>query len=127
MTYWGARAGDAKLIINSEKLSDALWRAGEGRVTALAEQGASVGRAQLSPSDQRFVRARKALRFHLRQDSSVRSSLSKTLSIPVALVVNDSDFAFTQEFGGSHHAPSRPLQSAFEALRARGLRGVRGK
>jgi hypothetical protein len=118
-----ARTG-AVLVINTDIFSDVLFDAGAPAVDALAREGAAIARRAAEGSDKRFIINRPAKRFAL-ESGEIRSSLSRKLSIPVALIANNSLFAVKREVGSTNRAPTRPLGRAFNELRRkRGVRGV---
>lgn len=126
MSRWVARSGGARLEIYPEVMSKVLAAQGTSRVNALASEGAAIAESKVAPSARRFIGWKPAKRFDLRDDSQVRSRLSKMLSIPVALFFNNSLWAHNVEVGTVKRTPTRPLGSAFDQLRIRsGVRGVR--
>lgn len=126
MSTWTGREGAATVVIDTAALSRTLESAGRPRLDAIAQAGVTAARSQLAPSDQPFIRAKPAKQFPLKSGRLPR--LSQMLTIPVALVVNDSNFARQQEYGSTRRRRiRRPLQYAMEALSARGLRMVRGR
>jgi hypothetical protein len=120
---WRDAATGARLVINTDTLSDILVSEGSPQVNALAREGAAIARSRVSPGAKRFIVNVPARRFPL-ESAQIRSSLSRKLSIPVALIANNSRFAYKQEVGTSRRAGTRPLGAAFAQLRRR--RGVRG-
>ena len=126
MSKWETRSGGAKLVIDTEAMSNAIAQVGTGPVNNLAASGAAIAEGQVKPSVARFIGWKPAKMFQLRQDNQIRSSLSKKLRIPVALIFNNSLFATYQEVGSTNTRPRRPLGTAFDKLRSKpGVRGVR--
>ena len=116
------------LSIDTEKLSHLLEVEGRPLVDAIAGEAAAIAANTLPPNDRRFIGVKYAKEFALKS-GSIRSSLSRRLEVPVALVTNDSNFAVQQEAGSVSHpnrVPPRPLLTAWsEMKRRRGIRGVR--
>ena len=126
MSTWTGKVGDATIVIDAGALSSVLEKAGRGRLDGIATRGVAIARAQLAPSDQPFIRAKPARQFPLK--SGRLPKLSQMLTIPVALIVNDSTWARQQEYGSTRRRRiRRPLSLAMETLAATGLRMVRGR
>jgi hypothetical protein len=125
MSEWRYRdpSTGAVLVLNTQAVSDVFMEAGAPAVDRLAREGAAIARARVTPSAKKFIVNRPARRFPL-ESGQIKSSLSRKLSIPVALIVNNSRFASQQEVGSLSRVPTRPLGAAFDQLRRR--RGVRG-
>lgn len=104
-----------------------LFTAGKPLVNEIAQQGAEIARSYVGPSDQRFITHVPAQLFFIKS-KQIRSSLSRHISIPVALIVNNSHFALKREISSSKGTPPRPMFNAWNQLRTKkGIRGVRGK
>jgi hypothetical protein len=115
------------LIIYTDRLSDAFFEVGAPVVSQMAREGAAIARSHVGASDKRFIISRPARSFRL-DSTQIRSELSRKLSIPVALIANNSRFALKREISTSKGTPPRPLFNAWNQLRSkRGVRGVRGK
>ena len=125
MAKFTIRTSDARLEINPELLSKALQDVATGPVNGMAAQGAAVAQASVSPSARPFIRWKAVKQFPLK--SGKLPKLSQMLTVPVALVVNDSMYSESMEYGTSRKNPQRPLSRAFEALAPKASRAERGR
>lgn len=123
--YWTKKVGQTTIVINTDALSAVLEDVGRGPVDAIAAAGAAVAQASVAPSERPWIRWKPTREFPLK--SRRLPSLSKMLTIPVALVVNDSKWAVQQEYGTVRKRPKRPLAKAFDAMRGRVQLAIRGK
>lgn len=132
--YWETRSGGTTLQVYPDMLSLFLVDQGGPKVNQLARTGAHI--AQVAVRDaggERFIGYKSdvespvgASGFHLR--SGRIPELSQALSIPVAIITNDSNRAFEQEVGSADGGipASRPLLTAYQRLRAfPGVKGIR--
>lgn len=128
MAKYTIKTPTARLEIDADALSKVLIDTCGPGIDAFAASGAAVAQGRVSPSAKPFIRSKSYAekgRRHLR--SGKLSPLARLLTVPVALVVNDSWFAEGMEWGSSRKHPQRPLSSAFEALAAQASRAERGR
>lgn len=125
MGYYKIHGASARIIINTDALSKALESVGSAPVADMAAAGAAAAQSAVPPSARRFIRWKRSKEFPLK--SGKLPKLSQMLSVPVALVVNDSMYAEGMEYGTSRKRPWRPLGTAFEALRPRASYAERGR
>ena len=124
MAKWTHSVNGARIEIDADALSRELQRIGAGPVNRMAAEGVLAARSALSPSDASRIKVKATKQFKLKSGKLPR--LSQMLDVPVALVVNNSKWAHSLEFGTSRKNPPRPLQKAFEALRGKASRAERG-
>jgi hypothetical protein len=125
MAKFTIKTPTARMEIDADALSKALQDVASGPVNGMAASGAAIAQGRVPPSAKPFIRWKAVKQFPLR--SGKLPKLSQMLTVPVALVVNDSWFAEGMEWGSSRKHPKRPLSSAFEALAARASRAERGR
>lgn len=126
MKRYTAREGNVTIVLNPDVISKALEDVGSSPVTRMASDGATVARNAVPETYKRYIGIKQAIQFDL--ESGRLSKLSRMLRIPVALIVNDSFWASSIEYGdGRGTRQYRPLSAAFEALRGRASLAVRGR
>lgn len=134
MTTWAATVGTTDIKVDTDHLSKYLVVLGGPLVSDLARQGAVIAADQTTdPRSESLidfktnVESPKPFGFPLQ---SLRlGQLSRGLSIPVGLVINNSKNAVLQEVGSADGSvpATRPLLTAYNRLRGKnGVTGVRG-
>ncbi len=127
---WRTSQGAVRIEIDTVVLSKALADAGRGPVDAIASDGMAVAKSRLTRSEAKYVTMKRTVEgpksLYPLQSSAIRSGLARMLSIPVALIVNNSAWAAVTEFGLPGQAPKRPLSAAFETMASRVSKAVRG-
>ena len=116
MSTWTAKAGDVEISIDAGALSAVLNSSCGPSINTLGAMTANAAKNAAPPSDKEFLHLKNTQEFPLR--SGKLPKLSQMLSVPVALVVNDSAHAEAMEYGTSRKNPRRPLGRAFDAMRS---------
>lgn len=126
---WRSTQGSVRIEIDTVAMSKALASAGRGPVDAIADQGMMIAKSRDSRSA-KFISMKRTIEgpksLYQLKSQRINSSLSRMLSIPVALITNNSAWAAITEFGLPGEAPKRPLSTAFEFLSSKVSKAVRG-
>ena len=112
---WVHKSGDVIITIDTGALSAVLDSTCGPSIATVGAMTANVARNGAPPSDRDFIFLKNTKTFALR--SGKLPKLSQMLSVPVALIVNNSAHAEAMEYGTSRSTPRRPLGRAFDAMR----------
>lgn len=100
---WRHNLGDgARMVINKDALSDALFKHFEDNVNSTAQRAYRVAQETVPTRAFKVFIAYKSVSEtpqSWRRNKDEKSPLLDGLEIPVALVVNDSNYAFIWEYG----------------------------
>lgn len=122
---WKEKVGDCEISIDTGALSAVLNATCGPSIATLGAMTANTARNGAPPSDRDYIFLKNTQEFDLK--SGKLPKLSRMLSVPVALVVNNSAHAEAMEYGTSRTNPRRPLGRAFDAMRGACSYAVRGR
>lgn len=134
---WSAKVTGGRIVIDVDKLSD-LYAAEFGdAIDALAEQvsydahridsSAAIGHKGWREINSEVAHKAVGDKWPVATSNPYVGSLVRKLKIPVALVFNNSKFAYYDEFGSTRTKAKMPLRKAMDAARGRGVRKVGGR